>query len=101
MVLLKTLVNLWYLEGTLERLGASASYVELTWMSKEWRQSSKLLAPKSFDACKNAAVPIILMLGHSEIDMKVLDAGIEATESNNCIEMSRDNRDANDVLAMI
>jgi len=41
------------------------------------------------------------MLGHSEIDMKVLDAGIEATESNNCIEMSRDNRDTNDVLAMI
>ena len=42
LVLLKMSVNLWYSEGTLERLGASVSFAELAWMSKEWRQSSKL-----------------------------------------------------------
>ena len=32
LVLLKTLANLWYLEGILERSEASASFAELAWM---------------------------------------------------------------------
>ena len=39
------------------------------------------------------------MLGHLEIDMEVSDAGMKTTESNDYREVSRDYRDANDVLA--
>jgi len=70
-------------------------------MSKEQRQSSKLLEPESFDAYKNAAAPIIAMLGHSEIDTEVSDTGIKTAESDDCREMSRDDRDTNSVLAAI
>jgi len=41
------------------------------------------------------------MLGHSEIDTEISDAGIETMESNDCREVSRDNGDANSVLAMM
>ena len=68
-------------------------------MFKEQRQSSKLWEPRSFDACKNAAAPMIAMLGHSELDMEVLDAGMETTESNDCRGVSKKNGDANGVLA--
>jgi len=61
-------------------------------MSKERRQSSKLWEPGSFDAYKNAAAPMIAMLGHSELDTEVSDAGMETTES-------KKNGDANGVLA--
>ena len=67
-------------------------------MSKEQRQSLKLWEPKSFDACKNAAAPMIMMLGHSELDMEVSDADMETTESDDCREVSKKNRDANGVL---
>jgi len=69
-------------------------------MPKEREQSLKLLEPRSFDACKNAAAPIIAMLGHSELNMEVSDAGIETVESNDCREVFRKDRDANGVLAM-
>jgi len=39
------------------------------------------------------------MLGHSELDTEVSDAGMETTESNDCRRMSRKDRDTNDVLA--
>jgi len=39
------------------------------------------------------------MLGYSEVDMGVLDTGMKTAESNDCREMSRDDRDANDILA--
>ena len=42
---------------------------------------------------------MIVMLGHSELDTEVSDAGIETTESNDCREVSKKNRDANGVLA--
>ena len=42
---------------------------------------------------------MIVMLGHSEFDMEVLNAGIETTESNDCREMSRNDRDTNGMLA--
>ena len=69
-------------------------------MSKEQRQSSKLLEPRSFDICKKAAAPMIVMLDHSELDTEVSDAGIETMESNNCREVSKKDGDANGMLAM-
>ena len=99
LVLLNTSVNSWYLERTLERSEASASFAELIWMSEEWRQSSKLLKSERFDAYKNVIALIIAMLGRSEIDIEVLDAGMETVESNDCREVSRDDRDANGILA--
>jgi len=68
-------------------------------MSKGQRQSSKLLEPRCLDTYKNAAVPMIAMLSHLEVDTKVSDTGMETTESNDCREMSRDNRDTNGMLA--
>ena len=58
-----------------------------------------MLEPRSFDACKNAAVPIIAMLGYSELDMKVSDTDMETMESDDYRGISRNNRDINDVLA--
>ena len=69
-------------------------------MSKEQRQSSKLWEPGSFDACKNAATPMIAMLGRSELDTEVSDAGMETTESDDCREVSKKDGDANGVLAV-
>ena len=44
---------------------------------------------------------MIVMLDYLEIDTEVLDIYIEITKSNDCKEMSEDNRDANGMLAMI
>ena len=70
-------------------------------MSKKQGQSSKLLEPGSFNAHKNVVVPMIVMLGCSEIDMEVSDAGMKTADSNDYKEMSRDDRDANGVLVMM
>jgi len=61
-------------------------------MSKEQRQSSKLWEPRSFDACKNAAAPMIAMLGRPELDTEVSDAGMETAKSNNCRRVSNARR---------
>jgi len=61
----------------------------------------KLLEPRSFDVCKNAAAPMIVMLDHSELDMEVSDVDMETMESNDCRELSKRDRDANSVLATI
>ena len=68
-------------------------------MSEEQRQSSKLWEPGSFDARKNAAAPMIVMLCCLELDTEVSDAGMETTESDDCRGVSKKNRDANGVLA--
>ena len=60
-----------------------------------------MLEPESFDVHMNAAALIIVMLDHSEVDMGVLDSGIETMESNDCKEVLEDNRDTNSMLAMI
>ena len=99
LVLLKTLVNLWYLKGTLERLEAFASLAELAWISKEQKQSWNLLKSRSFDMHINATVLMIVMLGCSEVDTEVSNTDMESMESNDCREMSKDNGDANNVLA--
>ena len=70
-------------------------------MSEERRQSLKLWKSRSFDVCKNAATPMIAILGHSELDMEISDAGMETTESDDCREMSKKDRDANGILAMM
>ena len=60
-----------------------------------------MLEPRSFDICKNTVVLIIAMLDHLELDIKVLDIGMETTESNDCRGMLRDDGDTNSMLAMI
>ena len=57
--------------------------------------------PGSFDARKNAAAPTIVMLGYSELDIKVSDAGIETMESDDFREVSKKDGDANGILAMM
>jgi len=68
-------------------------------MSEKQRQSSKLWESGSFDACKNAAVPMIAMLGCPELDTEVSDIGMETAESDNYRGVSKKNRDVNSVLA--
>jgi len=41
------------------------------------------------------------MLDHSELDMEVSAAGMETIESSDCREVSKDNGDANNVLAIM
>ena len=55
--------------------------------------------PGSFDACKNATAPMIVILDCLELDTEVSDAGMETTESNDCREESKKDGDANSVLA--
>ena len=55
--------------------------------------------PGSFDTYKNAATPMIAMLGCLELDTEVSDAGMETPESNDCRRVFKKNRDANGVLA--
>jgi len=59
-----------------------------------------LLEPGSFDAHKNAVAPMIVILGHPELDIEVSDAGMETTESDDYRKMSRKDRDINGVLAV-
>jgi len=61
----------------------------------------KLLEPGSLNTCKNVVASMIVMLGCLEIDTEVSDIGIETMKSNNCREMSRDDRDANDILTVM
>jgi len=58
-----------------------------------------LWEPESFDACKNAAAPMIVMSGHSKLDMEVSDVDMETVESDDCRGVSKKDRDANGVLA--
>ena len=69
-------------------------------MSEERRQSLKLWEPGSFDVHKNAAAPMIVMLGHSELDMEVSDAGMKTAESDDCRGVSKKDGDTNGVLGM-
>ena len=55
----------------------------------------------SFDACKNAAAPIIAMLDCPELDTEVSNAGMRTVESDDCRGLSKKDRDVNGVLAMM
>ena len=48
---------------------------------------------------KNATAPMIAMLGFSELDMEISDAGMKTVVSDDCRGVSRKNGDANGVLA--
>ena len=56
---------------------------------------------RSFGVYKNAAAPIIAMLGRSEVNIEVSSTGMESVESDDYREMLGDNEDANRVLAVI
>ena len=43
----------------------------------------------------------IVMLGYSEVNTEISDTGIKTTGFNDCKEISRDDRDTNDMLAVI
>jgi len=60
-----------------------------------------LWEPWSFDAHKNAAAPIIMMLDHPGLSIEVSDVDMETMESDQCRGMSRKDRDANGVLAVM
>jgi len=44
---------------------------------------------------------MIVMLGHSELDIEISDTGMETAKSDDCREMSKKNRDTNGVLAIM
>jgi len=49
----------------------------------------------------NVAASMMVILGHSEVNMKVSDTGIENIESDDCREVLGDDRDANGILAVM
>ena len=49
----------------------------------------------------NTVVPMIAMLGHLEIDIKVSDVGMETIEFSNCREVSEDDRDTSSILVIM
>ena len=58
-----------------------------------------MLEPRRIDVHNNAAAPMIVMLGCSELDIEVSDTGMETAESNNCRVMFKKDRDATGILA--
>ena len=70
-------------------------------MFEEQRQSWNLLEPRSFDAYMNTTASIIVMLDYSEVDIEVLDTGMETMESNSYREASGNDGDTNGALAMM
>ena len=60
-----------------------------------------MLEPRNFNICINITVPIIAMLDCLEVDMEVSDTGMETAESNDYREISENNRDTKDMLAMM
>jgi len=51
--------------------------------------------------CKNATVPIMVILGYLKIDLEVSDADMETAKFNDCRGMLGNNGDTNGVLATI
>ena len=52
-----------------------------------------------FDVRKNATAPMIVILGHLELDAEISDVDMETAESNDYRGLSKKDRDANGVLA--
>ena len=61
----------------------------------------EIVGTRKFDACKNATAPMIVMLGCPELDREISDADMETVESDDCRGVSKKNRDANGVLAVM
>jgi len=60
-----------------------------------------LWEPRSYDAYKNTIALMIVMLGCPELNTEVSDAGMETVESDDCRGVSKKDRDANGVLAVM
>ena len=60
-----------------------------------------MLEPKSFDIYKNTIIPMIAILNHSKVDTEISDTSMEPMGSNNCRELSGDNRNIISMLAVI
>ena len=58
-----------------------------------------MLESGSFNVCMNVAIQMIAMLDCLEIDIEVLNIGIETVKSNDCREVLGDNRDTNRIFA--
>jgi len=84
-----------------KRLETFTSCAEFAWMFKEWKQSWNLLKSESFNIYKKATTSIILLLDHLKLDMEISDIGMKTTRSNKYREISRNNRNANGMLATI
>jgi len=67
-------------------------------MSKKQKQSWNLLKPRSFDMYKNIAVSMIIILGHLEVDTKILNIDMKIIRSNNYKELLDDDENVNSVL---
>ena len=52
-----------------------------------------MLEPGSFDTHINGTVLIIMILGHSKIDIEISDIGMKPMESNDCREVSEADED--------
>ena len=87
-----------YLERTFKRPEVSISCIELAYMFKEWKKSWNLLEPESFDVFKNDIAPIIVILGHLEVNIEILNASMKTIMSNNYKGILEDNKNANNVL---
>ena len=87
------------LRRNIEQIRSFCKFCRVSLNVRRMKTDLKLWEPGSFDICKNAAAPMIVMLGCSELDMEVLDAGIETTESDDCRGVSKKDRNANGVLA--
>jgi len=61
----------------------------------------EIVGAQEFDTCKKATAPIIVMLGCSELDTEVSDVGMETVESDDCRGISKQDGDANSVLAVV
>ena len=60
-----------------------------------------MLKSESFNIHKKATTSIILLLDHLKLDMEISDIGMKTTRSNKYREISRNNRNANGMLATI
>ena len=61
----------------------------------------KLCELRSFNVCKNTTAPMIVILGHLELDTEISDPGMKTTEFNDCRKMSRNDRDTNGMLVVM
>ena len=87
------------LRRNIEQIRSFCKFCGVSLNVQRMKTDLKLWEPGSFNIYKNAAAPMIVMLGCSELDMEVLDAGIETTESDDCRGVSKKDRNANGVLA--
>ena len=75
--------------------------VHWLWRYKLNEVCDNLLDSENFDVCRNVTVLIITILDCSKIDMEVSDTGMETIGTNDCRELSEDDKNTNGILATI